>query len=37
MARKKTTRREFLKASGAVGLSFMVLPRRILGGKAHAS
>ncbi len=37
MARKKVSRREFLKASGAVGLGFMVLPRRILGGKVYAS
>ncbi len=37
MSQKKINRRDFLKATGAVGLSFMVLPRRILGGKAYAS
>ncbi len=38
MANKKYySRRQFLKTVGAVSAGFMVLPRRIIGGKAYAS
>lgn len=35
--KKKQSRRHFLKAVGVASVGFMVLPRRILGGKAYAS